>query len=406
MTRRYSCAVVSGRPVRAPSPSRCSPRRRCRPSAPRPCGRRPPRPLRQRHQSRTPPPRHRIADLARRVLQGLRIARHDGDPGPLGSEHPGHRAPHAARCPRHHHHPSVEALHDLGRWGAVREVAWEPTHFHLHSNVEPSQAPVRSDRVQPSRPSVAPSPRVAGAPWPPSTLHDREDPMPTSVSSYLLRRLTDWGVRRVFGYPGRRHQRHHGRASAAPTTSSSSSRSRHEEMAAFMACAHAKFTGEVGRLPGDLGPGRHPPAQRALRREDGPPAGGRHRRPAGRARRWAATTSRRSTCSRSSRTWPTSTCQMAQRRRRSGTSSTARSASRCAERTVTCIIVPNDVQELEAVEQPPRTSTAPSTPASATTAPRVVPTEEDLQRAADVLNAGQQGGDAGRRGRAAAPRTR
>jgi len=42
---------------------------------------------------------------------------------------------------------------------------------------------------------------------------------------------------------------------------------RHEEMAAFMACAHAKFTGEVGVLPGDLGTGRDSPAQRPVRRQ-------------------------------------------------------------------------------------------------------------------------------------------
>ena len=48
-----------------------------------------------------------------------------------------------------------------------------------------------------------------------------------------------------------------------------------------MACGHAKFTGEVGRLPGHLGAGRDPPAERPLRRQARPPAGGRHRRPAG-----------------------------------------------------------------------------------------------------------------------------
>ena len=35
----------------------------------------------------------------------------------------------------------------------------------------------------------------------------------------------------------------------------SSCRSRHEEMAAFMACAHAKFTGEVGVCLATSGPG-------------------------------------------------------------------------------------------------------------------------------------------------------
>jgi pyruvate dehydrogenase (quinone) len=60
-----------------------------------------------------------------------------------------------------------------------------------------------------------------------------------------------------------------------------------------------------------------------------------------------------------------------------------------AERTVTCIIVPNDVQELDAVETPPRAhGTIHSGPGYA--APRIVPAEEDLRRAAEVLNAGQR----------------
>ena len=40
-----------------------------------------------------------------------------------------------------------------------------------------------------------------------------------------------------------------------------------------MACAHAKFTGEVGVCLATSGPGRDPPAQRPLRREARPPAG-------------------------------------------------------------------------------------------------------------------------------------
>jgi pyruvate dehydrogenase (quinone) len=58
-----------------------------------------------------------------------------------------------------------------------------------------------------------------------------------------------------------------------------------------------------------------------------------------------------------------------------------------AERTVTCTIVPNDVQELDAVETPPRAhGTIHSGPGYAP--PRIVPAEEDLRRAAEVLNAG------------------
>ena len=44
-------------------------------------------------------------------------------------------------------------------------------------------------------------------------------------------------------------------ASTSTATRSSSSRPRHEELAAFMACAHAKFTGDVGVCLATSGPG-------------------------------------------------------------------------------------------------------------------------------------------------------
>src|SRR5690606_28025110 len=60
-----------------------------------------------------------------------------------------------------------------------------------------------------------------------------------------------------------------------------------------------------------------------------------------------------------------------------------------AERTVTCIIVPNDVQEMDAVEEPPH---AHGTIHSGVgyTRPVVVPAEADLRRAAAVLNEGKR----------------
>src|SRR5437764_2529693 len=60
-----------------------------------------------------------------------------------------------------------------------------------------------------------------------------------------------------------------------------------------------------------------------------------------------------------------------------------------AERTVTCLIVPNDLQEEPAVETPPHEhGTVHST--IGWSPPRVVPAEGDLDRAAEVLNAGQR----------------
>ena len=60
-----------------------------------------------------------------------------------------------------------------------------------------------------------------------------------------------------------------------------------------------------------------------------------------------------------------------------------------AERTVTCIILPNDLQQEDAVEIPP---TAHGTIHSGIgfASPRIVPASADVQRAAEIPNAGQR----------------
>src|SRR5690606_13979850 len=60
-----------------------------------------------------------------------------------------------------------------------------------------------------------------------------------------------------------------------------------------------------------------------------------------------------------------------------------------AERAVTCLIIPHDVQLLEAVEQPPQEHGAIFS-GIGYSEPQIVPRQEDLQRAADVLNAGSK----------------
>jgi pyruvate dehydrogenase (quinone) len=60
-----------------------------------------------------------------------------------------------------------------------------------------------------------------------------------------------------------------------------------------------------------------------------------------------------------------------------------------AERTVTCLIIPHDLQDEEAVTSPPHAHGAMHS-AIGYAPPRIVPREEDLQRAADVLNAGRR----------------
>ena len=78
---------------------------------------------------------------------------------------------------------------------------------------------------------------------------------------------------------------------------------RHEEMAAFMASAHAKFTGEVGLCYATSGPGAIHLLNGLYDAKTGPYAGGRHRRPAGAHGAGRAVTSRKSICRICSRMW-------------------------------------------------------------------------------------------------------
>ena len=74
------------------------------------------------------------------------------------------------------------------------------------------------------------------------------------VVDFVLARLREWGVHRVYGYPGDGINGFLGafdRAEGDPEFI----QARHEEMAAFMACGHAKFTGQIGVCIATSGPG-------------------------------------------------------------------------------------------------------------------------------------------------------
>src|SRR5262249_11440716 len=60
-----------------------------------------------------------------------------------------------------------------------------------------------------------------------------------------------------------------------------------------------------------------------------------------------------------------------------------------AERTVTCIIFPNDIQEVPAVETPPRKHVTVHSGVGYS-APRVIPKDADLRSAAEVLNSAKK----------------
>src|SRR5215211_7086215 len=78
--------------------------------------------------------------------------------------------------------------------------------------------------------------------------------MSNTVADFLLARLSAWGVRRIYGYPGDGINGLLGALGRAGDRFEFI-QTRHEEMAAFMACGHAKFTGEVGVCMATSGPG-------------------------------------------------------------------------------------------------------------------------------------------------------
>ena len=78
--------------------------------------------------------------------------------------------------------------------------------------------------------------------------------MAQNVSEFVWKRLSEWGLSRVYGYPG------DGVGGLDIALEKAKDimhyvQVRHEEMAAFMASGHAKFTGQVGLCYATSGPG-------------------------------------------------------------------------------------------------------------------------------------------------------
>jgi len=207
------------------------------------------------------------------------------------------------------------------------------------------------------------------------------------VSDFLLERLSAWGVKRIFGYPGDgingilgglgRHQDLFEFVQV-----------RHEEMAAFMATAHAKFTDEVGVCLATSGPGAihllnglydakmdHRPVVAIVGQAATTAIGGNYQQEVDLTSLFKDVAGEYVFMASS----PVQIRQLVDRAMRIATT----------ERSVTCIIIPKDVQEMDAVEQPPHTANTIHTGIGYST-PRVVPTEADLKRAADILNSGKK----------------
>jgi len=210
--------------------------------------------------------------------------------------------------------------------------------------------------------------------------------MTITVGDFLLQRLGEWGVGRIYGYPGDgingilAAMRRQDRIDFVQT--------RHEELAAFMACAHAKYTDEVGVCMATSGPGAihllnglydakldHQPVVAIVGQQKRASLGGHFQQEvdlvtlfkdvAGAYVQMATTAEQiRHLVDRAFRI--------------------ARS-----ERCVTCIIIPSDLQDEDAVIQPPREHGSIVT-GIGSMARAGVPPQDALQGAADILNAGKK----------------
>ena len=78
--------------------------------------------------------------------------------------------------------------------------------------------------------------------------------MAMTVGDYVIERLYQWGVRRIYGYPGDGINGVFGALNRA-NGKIRFIQARHEEMAAFMASADAKFNGGLGVCIATSGPG-------------------------------------------------------------------------------------------------------------------------------------------------------
>src|SRR3954453_19465845 len=212
--------------------------------------------------------------------------------------------------------------------------------------------------------------------------------MANLVADHVLNRLTEWGVHRIYGYPGDGINAFLGafdRAEGDPEFI----QVRHEEMAAFMACGHAKFTGDVGVCIATSGPGAihllnglydakldHQPVVAIVGQQAMASLGGSYQQEVD------LTTLFKDVAHEfvHMATDPAQIRHLVDR------------AVRIAldQRTVTCIVVPNDLASEKAVETPPRKHGTVHS-GIGYSRPKVVPEDGDLERAARALNESEKG---------------
>lgn len=210
--------------------------------------------------------------------------------------------------------------------------------------------------------------------------------MTTTVGDFIVERLYQWGVRRIYGYPGDGINGVFGALRRADGKIKFI-QARHEEMAAFMAAADAKFSGELGVCIATSGPGAthlltglydarmdHMPVLAITGQQARTALGGHYQQELDLVSVFKDVAG--------------AFVQQA------SAPAQVRHLIDCAirtavgERRVTAIILPNDLQEVDYEEPPHKHGTLHS--GIGYSHPRIVPYEADLQRAAEVLNSGKK----------------
>ena len=212
--------------------------------------------------------------------------------------------------------------------------------------------------------------------------------MADHVSDFVLGRLREWGVHRIYGYPGDGINGFLGaldRADGDPEFI----QARHEEMAAFMACGHGKFAGPdaVGVCMATSGPGAihllnglydakldHVPVVAIVGQQKRSSIGASYQQEVDLQVLFKDVSEFVETCMD-----PSQARHLVDR------------ALRIAldRRAVCTLIFPNDAQEAKAVPSPPRAHGSVYSSVGYTR-PRVLPHERDIEHAAEILNEGEK----------------
>lgn len=210
--------------------------------------------------------------------------------------------------------------------------------------------------------------------------------MSMKVSDYVLQRLREWEVEHVFAYAGDGINgllAAWGRADNQPKFV----QARHEEMAAFEAVGYAKFSGKVGVCAATSGPGAihllnglydakldHVPVVAIVGQTNRSAMGGSYQQEVDLLSLYKDVAS--------------DYCEMVTVPEQLPNVIDRAIRTAYGRRTVTAVIIPADVQELEYTPPAHAFKMVPSSLGMARST--AVPAEEDLRRAAEVLDAGEK----------------